>query len=252
MKTLRDIGLLFVRYGVQMLRNPVWLFVGLSTPLLYLVLFTPLLNHLPLGGSGHGRAINDFLPGILSLQAFASGNGPGFGTIFELKSGFTERLRVTPASRLALLLGPVLFATAAMFVFDILLVAVGAAFGFQVHLTGLGVLAVLLGLLMVTVASFAVALAIVTKDISSFASVVTGLNLPVLLLGGVLLPISFGPTWLRALAHFNPLYYLVVASRELSGGALATSATWQAFAVLVPLFVLTLAWATRVFRRAVA
>ena len=62
MKTLRDIGLLFVRYGVQMLRNPVWLFVGLSTPLLYLVLFTPLLNHLPLGGSGHGRAINDFLP----------------------------------------------------------------------------------------------------------------------------------------------------------------------------------------------
>ena len=159
---------------------------------------------------------------------------------------------MTPASRLALLLGPVLFATAAMFVFDILLVAVGAAFGFQVHLAGLGVLAVLLGLLMVTVASFAVALAIVTKDISSFASVVTGLNLPVLLLGGVLLPISFGTTWLRVLAHFNPLYYLVVASRELSGGALATSATWQAFAVLVPLCVLTLAWATRVFRRAVA
>jgi len=182
-----------------MLRNPVWLFVGLSTPLLYLVLFTPLLNHLPLGGSGHGRAIDDFLPGILSLQAFARGNGPGFGTIFELKSGFTERLRVTPASRLALLLGPVLFAIAAMFVFDILLVAVGAAFGFQVDLAGLGVLAVLLGL-------------------CSFASVVTGLNLPVLLLGGVLLPISFGPTWLRVLAHFNPLYYLVVASRELSGG----------------------------------
>ena len=251
MKTLRDIGLLFNRYGLQMLRNPVWLFVGLSTPLLYLVLFTPLLNHLPLGGGGHGHAIDDFLPGILSLQAFVSGNGPGFGTIFELKAGFTERLRVTPASRLALLRGP-FFSTAAMFFFDILLVAVGAAFGFEVHLAGLGVLAVLLGLLMVTVASFAVALAIVTKDISSFASVVTGLNLPVLLLGGVLLPISFGPGWLGVLAHFNPLYYLVVASRELSGGALATSATWQAFAVLTPLCALTLAWATRVFRSAVA
>lgn len=73
-----------------------------------------------------------------------------------------------------------------------------------------------------------------------------------LLLGGVLLPISFGPGWLRALAHFNPLYYLVVASRELSAGTLASSATWQAFAVLVPLCVLTLVWATRVFRQAVA
>ena len=80
----------------------------------------------------------------------------------------------------------------------------------------------------------------------------TGLNLPVLLLAGVLLPISLGPAWLRVLAHFNPLYYLVVASRSLSAGDLATSATWQAFAVLVPLCVAALAWATRVFRRAVA
>jgi ABC-2 type transport system permease protein len=252
MKTLRDIWLLFNRYGLQMLRNPVWLFVGMSTPILYLALFTPLLNHLPLGAGRHVRAIDVFLPGILSLQAFASGTGPGFGTIFELQAGFTERMRVTPASRLAILLGPVLFATASMYAFDVLLVAVGTAFGFDVHLAGLGVLAVLLGLFMVTVASFGIALAVVTKEINSFASIVTGLNLPVLLLAGVLLPMSIGPAWLRVLAHFNPLYYLVVASRSLSTGELATSATWQAFAVLVPLCVVTLAWATRVFRRAVA
>lgn len=252
MKFARDTGLLFKRYGLQMLRDPVWVFVGLSTPVLYLLLFTPLLNHLDLPGAGKHHAIDAFLPGILALQAFASGTGPGFGTIFELKAGFTERLRVTPASRLALLLGPVLFSTVAMFFFDVLLVGVGAAFGFDVHWGGLGVLAVLLGLLMVTVASFSVALAIVTKEISAFASVVTGLNLPVLLLAGVLLPISLGPGWLRVLAHFNPLYYLVVASRTLSAGPLATSATWQAFAVLVPLCAITLAWATRVFRQAVA
>lgn len=253
MKGLVDTRLLFARYGLQMLRNPVWMFVGLSTPLLYLVLFTPLLDHLsgtPLSGSGH--AIDSFLPGILSLLAFASGNGPGFSTIFELQSGVTERLRVTPASRSAILLGPILFGTVAMFVFDIALVAVGSAFGFHVHLAGLLVLAVLLGLLMVTTASFAVATAITTGEISGFAAIVNGLNLPVLLLGGVLLPISFGPTWLQVLAHFDPLYYLVAASRTLSAGSLATTATWHAFAVLVPLSVLTVAWASRVFRRAVA
>ena len=252
MRAVHDMALLFKRYAIQMLRDPVWLFVGLSTPVLYLVLFTPLLNHLHLPGVGPRHAIDGFLPGILSLQAFASGNGPGFGTIFELKAGLTERLRVTPSSRLALLLGPVLFSTVAMYFFDLLLVLVGMLFGFDAHWAGLGVLAVLLGLLMVTVASFAVALALVTKEISAFASVVTGLNLPVLLLGGVLLPISLGPAWLRYIAHFNPLYYLVVASRTLSAGTLATSATWQAFAVLVPLCALTLAWATRVFRQAVA
>ena len=45
MRTARDVALFFRRYTVQMLRNPIWLFVGFSTPLLYLVLFTPLLKH---------------------------------------------------------------------------------------------------------------------------------------------------------------------------------------------------------------
>lgn len=253
MKALLDTRLLFGRYGLQMLRNPVWVFVGLSTPLLYLVLFTPLLDHLPGSSfSGAGHAIDTFLPGILALLAFASGSGPGFSTIFELQSGVTERLRVTPASRSAILLGPILFGAAAMFVFDIGLVAVGSAFGFRIHLDGLLILAVLLGLLMFTTAAFAVATAISTGDINGFAAIINGLNLPVLLLGGVLLPVSLGPTWLQVLAHFDPLYYLVAASRTLSAGALATTATWQAFAVLGPLSVLTVGWASSVFRRAVA
>jgi ABC-2 type transport system permease protein len=57
---------------------------------------------------------------------------------------------------------------------------------------------------------------------------------------------------MRVLAHVNPLYYLVQASRVLAGGTLTGSAVWQAFAVLVPLCALILAWATSVFRRAVA
>jgi hypothetical protein len=37
---------MLVRSAVQLLRNPVWAVVGLSTPILYLALFTPLLKHL--------------------------------------------------------------------------------------------------------------------------------------------------------------------------------------------------------------
>ena len=120
-----------------------------------------------------------------------------------------ERFRVTPASRLAILTGPILATMMMMFVFDAVVVAVGFGFGFSVHWAGLAVLAVLLALLMITVAAFSVATALVTKEISGFAAIVNGLNLPVLLLAGVLLPISLGPAWMRVLAHFNPLYYLV-------------------------------------------
>ncbi len=253
MKTARDTGLLFHRYTVQMLRNPVWLFVGFSTPVLYLVLFTPLLKELPgVRGFPTGSVLELFLPGILALLAFASGTSAGFGTIFELQSGLIERLRVTPASRFAILIGPILSGLVMMTVFDAVVVAVGVGFGFTVHWAGLLVLTVLLWVLAALMAAFSTATALITKDISSFAAIINGINLPLLLLAGVLLPISLGPLWLRILAHFNPLYYLVVASRSLAAGRLGDAAVWQAFAVLVPLCLLVLVWATRVFRRAVS
>jgi ABC-2 type transport system permease protein len=253
MRTARDIGLLFQRYVTQLVRNPVWLVVGFSTPILYLALFTPLLRHLA-GSAGlpTGNVLDLFLPGILALLAFASGTGPGYSTIFELKAGVIERFRVTPASRFAILTGPILASMVMMFVFDGVVVAVGAGFGFSVHWLGLALLAVLLGLLMIIMAAWSIATALTTKEISGFAAIINGINLPILLLAGVLLPISLGPSWMRVLAHFNPLYYLVQASRVLAGGTLTGPAVWQAFAVLVPLCALVLAWATRVFRQAVA
>ena len=253
MKTARDVGLLFQRYLIQLLRNPVWVIVGFSTPILYLALFTPLLKHLiGSGGLPTGNVLDLFLPGILSLLAFATGIGPGFNTIFELKAGVIERFRVTPASRFAILIGPILASMLMMLVFDAAVVAIAFGFGFSVHWAGLAVLAVLLGVLMVTVASWSIATALVTKEISGFAAIANGINLPILLLAGVLLPISLGPSWMRVLAHFNPLYYLVQASRVLAAGTLSGTAVWQAFAVLAPLCLLVLAWATRVFRTAVA
>ncbi len=253
MRTVRDTGLLFKRYTLQMLRNPVWLFVGFSTPVLYLALFTPLLKAASRSlGVPSGGVLDFFLPGILSLLAFASGSSMGFGTIFELQSGVIERFRVTPASRFAILIGPILSGLVMMTVFDSVVVAVGYGFGFHVHWLGLVVLAVLLALLASLMAAFSTATALVTKDISSFAAIINGMNLPMLLLAGVLLPISVGPLWLRVLGHFNPLFYLVQASRFLAAGTFGAPAVWQAFAVLVPLCGLVLFWATRVFRRAVA
>ena len=139
-----------------------------------------------------------------------------------------------------------------MFAFDAVVVAIGAGFGFDVHASGLLLLGPLLALLMATVAAFSIAIALRTGDISGFAAIINGLNLPVLLLGGVLLPISLGPGWMRVLAHLNPLYYAVSAARVLASGTLACPAVWQAFAVLTPLCVVVLGWATAVVRRAVA
>ena len=80
--------------------------------------------------------LDEFLPGILALLAFTSGTSAGFSTLFELQAGVIERFRVTPASRLALLLGPLVSGMVSMFVFDLVLLVVGVAFGFHVHVPG--------------------------------------------------------------------------------------------------------------------
>jgi len=253
MKVLRDFSLLFKREFIHALRNPTWLLVGLTTPLLYLALYTPLLQKLA-GGPGFPtkNVLDIFLPGMLAYLAFMNGTGEGYATIFNLKDGQIERFRVTPASRVALLLSPILSDIAWMWIFIFVLIAVAVPFGFHAHLIGLLVSLVLLALLVIVTGAFSVAIALINREISSFAAIVTGISLPVMLLSGVLLPLSMAPTWMRVIAHFNPLFYVVDANRVLAAGTIWNSTVGLAFLVTAGLVVVTLMWATRVYKKAVA
>ncbi len=253
MKTFRDTGLLFARPFLQNLRNPAFVVVNLSTPLMYLLLFMPLLKKLSGPDFTSGHVIQTFLPGIIALLFVAAGTGSVFPTIFELKKGLIERLRVTPTSRFALLIGPILSWVAWTLISSAVIVALSVPFGFHLHPAGLALFAVLLVLLLTVFAAWVTAMAVLMKgEITSISGIVVGLNLPIILLGGVMLPLALAPGWLRALAHLDPLYYAVEAGRDLAAGSIATHAVALAFVVMVPLAALVLWWATRVYRTAVA
>ena len=77
-------------------------------PLLYLVLFAPLLEPISQGSSASpGNPAGCSCPACWSSSA-CSALFVGFGIIAEIRFGTIERKRVTPASRLGLLLGRVL------------------------------------------------------------------------------------------------------------------------------------------------
>jgi ABC-2 type transport system permease protein len=246
-------GLFYRRKLLESLRQPVWIVTALTTPLLYLALFEPLLRSLA-GGPGlpAGNVLDLFVPGILALLAFGAGMGAGWVVIGELDSGVIERLRITPASRLALLLGAVLRDITMFGVPAIVVVLVAMPFGFSVHWGGLALELVLLSLLAASASATSAALGIKLKQIGSLAAVVTGTQLPLTLLAGILLPLSLGPVWLRVLGHFNPIYYAVQAARDLSAGQIATSAVGAGFAVIGAITVLALWWGTASYRKALA
>ena len=253
MKTWVDIYLLSMRCIKISLRNPVFLFMGVITPLLYLTLFAPLLDTLVISHRfSSGNVLDLFVAGMLPYMAFTTGLFTGFGTIDELRSGLIERLRVTPASRFALLAGPVFHDACQTLFQSILFVLIAIPFGFRGNVAGLAILFILLILLTLITSSLGNALGVLTKSEDRFAPIAHGVSLPVLLLSGTLLPMALAPLWLKAIAHCNPVYYVVEASRLLALGHFLTVEIASAFGMLVFFAILSMYWATNVFKKAIA
>jgi len=73
--------------------------------------------------------------------------------------------------------------------------------------------------------------------------------MPVLLLSGILLPMTIGPAWLQTASDFMPIRHVVDAVRDSFIGDFANSAIVWGTAWAVVLFVAAVWWGTRTFRK---
>ncbi|TYB42039.1 ABC transporter permease [Actinomadura chibensis] len=248
-RTASDTRLIFLRYLRQTLRSKVAIVFGALQPLLYLVLFGPLLKDLAeVRGSGAGDAWRSFVPGVLIQLTLFGAGFVGFGLIGDLRSGVLERLRVTPVSRTALLLGRVLRDTAVVGAQAVLLVGVGLALGLRAPAGGVAVGLVFVVSLAVSVASLSYVLALRTRSEDAFAPLLSAVTLPLLLLSGILLPMSLAPGWLDALSRLTPFRYVVDAARAAFRGDYATAAVAEGALVTAVLLVVSVALGARRFR----
>jgi ABC-2 type transport system permease protein len=95
---ITDTRVVFSRSLRLSLRNPVWVIIGITQPLLYLLLFGPLLKKISgLHGFPHGNSWQVFVPGLLVQLGIFGALFVGFGLIGEVRDGVIERMRVTPA-----------------------------------------------------------------------------------------------------------------------------------------------------------
>jgi ABC-2 type transport system permease protein len=243
------VGVVFQRHMRILLRNPVWVFFGLTQPILYLALFGPLLTRVRTGGLGGSASWSVFVPGLLlQLTIFGAGFA-GFGIIQEMREGVLDRQRVTPAPRLALLLGRSLGNVVTIAVQAFIIVLVAIPFGLSPTWGGvlLSIVAVCVLALGISAASYS--MGIILKDEDSFAPFIQGVSLPLLLLSGVLLPMSLAPTWLHNLSKANPLTYLVDATRSLFVGHYSATDVMTGAIVTAALTVVLAWWGTRAFQR---
>jgi ABC-2 type transport system permease protein len=250
MQFLSDTWVIFNRSMRLSMRSSVWLVIGISQPLLYLALFGPLLKRMVgLRGFPHGNSWQIFTPGLLVQLGIFGALFVGFQLIGELRAGVIERMRVTPASRMALLAGRVLRDVVVLMVQSTILLLAAFAFGLRAPIGGVILAVVLVAAVGAAFAagSYAVALRMRTEE--GMASVTNSLAVPLLLLSGILLPMSLAPGWLRLIANINPVKHIVDALRALFLGHVASGTVGIGVLVGAALIVAGMAFGTRTFQR---
>ena len=133
-----------------------------------------------------------------------------------------------------------------------LLVGVGLLLGFRPDVGGVLLLLALVLLGSVVMASCSYSMALLVKDQGALAAVVNTVALPLLLLSGIMLPLTLAPDVLQNIAKVNPFAYAVTAGRALVAGNFSDVTIVQSFIIIGVLAVLALVWATRTIRSAAA
>ena len=218
MSFARDTISIFSRSMRASIRQPLWVAIGLMQPILYLTLFGPLLQTVARTTAIEGDAWQVFVPGLLVQLGIFGGLFVGFGIIAEWRSGVIERQLVTPASRWAIITGRSLR--------DVIVISVqacvlcGAAFfmGLRIPIAAFLVGLVLVALLGAAFSFISNAVGIATKSEDALAPMLNSLALPILLLSGILLPMTLAPGWLQVLSDFNPFKHVVEALRAVFRG----------------------------------
>jgi ABC-2 type transport system permease protein len=212
-------------------------------PLLYLVLFMPLLNGLG-GAKGlpSGKTVEVFIPGLLVMQALFGSAFVGFSLIDDIRTGVIERFLVTPVKRSAILLGRVLRDAVVLLMQCVLITLVAIPFGLSVNVGGFLLSLLLYALIGVTMASISYGFALIYKIEDPLAPTLNTITLPVSLLSGIILPLALAPIWLQDLAKINPFSYAVDAVRALFVGNFQNVEIVEGFAIISALAILLFLW----------
>jgi ABC-2 type transport system permease protein len=258
MSFIRDTLIVFRREMRLSLRNPAWVVIVLVQPVLYLVLFGPLLTKLPAetfvgsggsGSAGNAEAYRFFVPGLLIQLGLFGSMFVGFAIISDWRGGVIERFRVTPVSRLAVMSGRVLRDTLVLVVQAVVLVLVSLGFGLRAPISAVLISLGFIVLVAVGLASVSYATALTVKSEDAFAPMLNSVIVPLVLLSGILLPMTLAPGWLQGVARISPFRYIIDAMREAFAGHYANTIMLEGVLVAAGLAVVCLLLGSRVFVR---
>ncbi|HML02854.1 MAG TPA: ABC transporter permease [Candidatus Bathyarchaeia archaeon] len=254
MTLLYDTESLFKRALTKVVRNPSVLFAMLLQPLLFLLLFSQLLQKLTSLPGLSGSYINYLTPGILVMTAILGSFQPGMSIVNDLNSGFLQKLLLTPVNRAAVLLGRLMTDMLVLIIQSAIIIAVAIPLGLSIA-TGLPGLVLILATLVffgMAWAGLLLAVGIKTRKAETLSAIGNLLALPIIFVSSALFPTRIMPQWAQTVSDYNPVSYASNVARDLIQGGLTWSTFISAYSVIGIMAIVTFAATLYQFRKVIS
>ncbi|HET6399432.1 MAG TPA: ABC transporter permease [Candidatus Thermoplasmatota archaeon] len=242
---LRTLGLLYLRNLRQAPRIPTVLVFGIVMPVIQLLLFGSLFESVadsPVFQQSYPDvAYRSYIaPAIILLTAFLGMANASAALIVDLRTGYFDKLRTTPATPALVVVARLMAEMTRVTGQAVLILLIALALGASVK-TGVAGAAVLVLLSVVfsacTVGLLVTALAMKTKSDQATQSSFPLFFILIFLSSAYQAP-DLMPKWLQTVVRYNPVDYLIQAVRQLmigtnEGGAMV--AEWPVAKILIAL-----------------
>jgi ABC-2 type transport system permease protein len=251
---IRDTWFLFKRSILSIIRNPLTFVPNLIISMFFLLVYQAGLSGISSMPAFNGGGYLGFiLPVSIVSGAIGGAGGAGQALVSDIERGYFARLLLTPVSRLAIVLGPMLAGMLQLLVQTVLILLVGFAMGLQVAAGIGGVFVVILiaagfGL---GFAGYSVAFALRSKNAQA-AQAGTFIFFPLIFLSSTFVPMELiEAKWLQIAAKINPTTYIFEGMRSVLLRGWEFNALFGACVAIALLCILTITFAVISARQAV-
>lgn len=213
-EALRATLLLGKREVRTALRTPAYLLPNLLIPIFfYFVMVGSLEEFAGRGGVANFQAFQ--LP--VSILFAVQGGSAGLNMVADIESGYFDKLLLTPASRLAILIGAMMadFLRVMVQATVVLFIALAAGMEFATGIPGAVLLILLSSLWGLAYSAIGFSIALKTGNSQATQSM-WALFMPLMFLSTTFAPKEALSGWLKTAASLNPMTYLLDGMRALS------------------------------------
>ncbi len=217
---IKDIVSLSRRLVRAQLKRPMYIFLSVSQPLVYLIVFGTMFSEvqgLKLGGQSY---ISYLTPGMVIMTALFGSVYLSVGTLTDIERSLFDSIIISPVSRISISMSyvcanliPVIIQMTAIIFCGVLMggyPAGGMAGLFSIMLIGL--------VISIGFGCFSNTIGFLIKKAQNVMSLMNFIVMPLIFLSSMMLNIESMPAWMHQVVIYNPVHWGVVASQAAYAG----------------------------------